>query len=257
VTTRDEGRRWTYFVQVRVGFPWNQPASGATVSLSPIRGGASALPVRMRADVLGVVKFDVQQYRFQIGEKFRIEASIEDEFGVGWVNGMDCTVRNGGALFQAGIGLMRAHQRLPDKYLSIDCKHRLSESDHGAMVLADAEEMITALQGGLPAAATALGGKLLDGLIRLRCEPEPWWRVGWNGLTLGHLMHDKDTEPLRHFIGADPTLGDGFLDRVNATALVRNPGSHQKWTRIHMVEATAAWVVIVELANAWFGKPVG
>lgn len=146
------------------------------------------------------------------------------------------------------ITLNRAEQEAPPLNIKGALWLTLSSTPLGQLVASDLQELIDALDDGLPSAALCLMGKVLDGALRMKGQGD-WWNPSWDNRTLGALFRE---EAVRKAVASD--LGEGYLMRLEATSLpLRNIGAHQKATLPTLLEAQSTSAVLVELLNSWFG----
>jgi hypothetical protein len=141
------------------------------------------------------------------------------------------------------------HQKIQEVHLHGLLQHQLAVEPEGSLLLDDHREMCETLIRGYPSAATALAGKVLEGILRIRGERERWWDDAWDRMTIGALL---DEEAVRAAIRKQ--LGDGWLRKIEGAGALRILGAHHKGVRITMAEANSAANVVNDVLAAWWAK---
>ena len=144
------------------------------------------------------------------------------------------------------VTLRRGNQRQPLLFIDPEPRDIMQSDRRGAFVLADFDEYCDALHSGLPIAASALAGKIIEGAIRRRAEIDGWWKADWERKTLGQLLEE---EIVRSQITRD--FGAGFWEKVKGSPALRNAAVHQNWVITTMPEAAGASSVVLRFLNRW------
>lgn len=256
------GRGFPFKVSVR--WPSGFPAVGAHVSVLP--GGRASRRrnrlvdlVRLTSGVTDLIGQVEMRWPVSNGPKqiqVYISVSTIDPFEVHWDVSEEQLLerpymRSDGdppapSLF---VSLRRGNQRQPLLFVDPEPRDVMQSDRRGAFVLADFDEYCDALHAGLPIAASALAGKVIEGSIRRRGEIDGWWKAEWEKKTLGQLLEEQVVQSQ---ISQD--FGTGFWEKVKGSPALRNAAVHQNWVITTMPEAAGASSVVLRFLNRW-GKP--
>lgn len=241
--------------EVYVTFPWSMPAVGAHVWVGPAEREEGFPGVSGSVDEVGIAKLwwprDTSPKKGVV-----INVSLEDHCEVNWevwetqelampkwygTGGHRESVP--GRMF---VTLLRGDQRrVPLLFVRPDVRWRLMHHRKGRYVLHDFDEYCEALRKGLPASAMVMGGKAIEGIIKLVAQHENWWNPGWDRRTLGELLNETVVkEKLVQW------LGSGFVTKLGGTSPFRNPAAHQNWVWTTLSEAQGISSMVVDVLNA-------